>query len=181
MGLMRQTLLKRLNETHNDTPEQRRPPVRRRRRPARPSAKAAGCSSSKNTSTRRPAARRSTPSSSASAPARTRYSITEPDPTGHSYGKAIGKALADANLPPAGGRPARPLRPGDPRARPRRTGRPAHVFGGGLERVPLSPIKAQIGNLAAGSGVDAAAAVLALQPRQDPAGGEHAKVIDGQT
>src|SRR6266568_146756 len=29
------------------------------------------------------------------------HKITEPSPTGHSYGKAIQKALADANLPPA--------------------------------------------------------------------------------
>ena len=28
------------------------------------------------------------------------YSVTEPDPTGHSYGKAISKALTDAKSPP---------------------------------------------------------------------------------
>src|ERR671928_2249901 len=28
------------------------------------------------------------------------YSVTQPDPQGVSYGKAVSKALADANLPP---------------------------------------------------------------------------------
>ena len=30
------------------------------------------------------------------------YSVTEPDPSGRSYGKAISKAFADANIPPTG-------------------------------------------------------------------------------
>src|SRR5260221_520914 len=28
------------------------------------------------------------------------YSVTDPDPSGHSYARAMQKALADANLPP---------------------------------------------------------------------------------
>jgi len=36
------------------------------------------------------------------------------------------------------------------------------VFGGGLERVPLTAIKGQIGNLAAGSGAEAVAAVKSI-------------------
>ena len=53
------------------------------------------------------------------------------------------------------------------------------VFGGGLDRVPLSPIKAQTGSLAAGSGVDAAAAVLALHHNTIPAAINTTNVIDG--
>ena len=55
------------------------------------------------------------------------YSVTEPDPTGHSYGKAIGKALADANLPPTAVDLLVPLRPRHPVARPRGAGRPAQA------------------------------------------------------
>ena len=40
------------------------------------------------------------------------------------------------------------------------------VFGGGLSRVPISTPKAQTGNVAAGSGIDAAAAVLARASQQ---------------
>ena len=122
---MRQILLKRLTETHNDTPETRRPPVRRRRRrhgrrrgrraahPRRVRARQ-GARREDLRGARR--LRRS---------ARTRTASPSPTRRGHSYGKAIGKALADANLPPDGGRPARPLRPGHPVARPRGADRPA--------------------------------------------------------
>ena len=95
------------------------------------------------------------------------YSITEPDPTGHSYGQAIGKALADANLPPTAVDLLVPCGLGIPSHDRAELAGLHNVFGGGLERVPLAPIKAQTGNLAAGSGVDAAAAVLAAAPRQD--------------
>jgi 3-oxoacyl-(acyl-carrier-protein) synthase len=43
------------------------------------------------------------------------------------------------------------------------------AFGDRLGAVPVAPIKAQIGNLAAGSGVDAATAVLCLHDGKIPA------------
>jgi 3-oxoacyl-[acyl-carrier-protein] synthase II len=90
------------------------------------------------------------------------HKITEPCPTGHSYAKAVQKALADANLPPAAVSLIVPNGLGiASHDRAELTGLIA-AFGGGLERIPFAPIKGQIGNMAAGSGVDAATAVLAV-------------------
>ena len=96
------------------------------------------------------------------------YRITEPDPTGGSYAKAVQKALADANLPPAAVDLLVPCG----------TGIAAHdraelnglttVFGGGLARIPVATPKAQTGNMAAGSGVDAAVAALAVRHGKVP-------------
>ena len=96
------------------------------------------------------------------------YRITEPDPHGGSYARAVQKALADADLPPAAVDLLVPCG----------TGIPAHdraelnglttVFGGGLSRIPVSTPKAQTGNVAAGSGIDAAAAVLAVRHDKVP-------------
>jgi 3-oxoacyl-[acyl-carrier-protein] synthase II len=97
------------------------------------------------------------------------YRVTDPDPSGSSYAKAIGKALADANVSPAGVDLLVPNGLGIPRHDRAEISGLLQVFGNDLERVPLAPIKAQIGNLAAGSGVDAAAAVLGLYYRQIPA------------
>jgi 3-oxoacyl-[acyl-carrier-protein] synthase II len=108
------------------------------------------------------------------------YSVTQPEPTGHSYGKAISKALADANLPPNAVDLLVPTGLGiQTHDRAELSGLHT-VFGGGLERVALSPIKAQTGNMAAGSGVDAAAAVLALHHDKIPAALNTRKVIDGK-
>jgi 3-oxoacyl-(acyl-carrier-protein) synthase len=54
------------------------------------------------------------------------------------------------------------------------------AFGGGLARIPFAPIKGQIGNLAAGSGVDAATAVLSVAHNAVPPAVNTKKVIDGQ-
>jgi 3-oxoacyl-[acyl-carrier-protein] synthase II len=90
------------------------------------------------------------------------HRITEPSPTGHSYAKAVQKALADANLPPAAVGLIVPNGLGLAKHdRAELTGLMA-AFGGGLSRIPMSPIKGQTGNLAAGGGVDAATAVLAV-------------------
>jgi 3-oxoacyl-[acyl-carrier-protein] synthase II len=56
-----------------------------------------------------------------------------------------------------------------------------NVFGAGLSRMPLAPIKAQTGNLAAGSGVDAAAAVLSLHHGKIPGAINTRKAVDGQS
>ena len=53
------------------------------------------------------------------------------------------------------------------------------AFGASLSSVAMAPIKAQIGNIAAGSGVDAAAAVLSLHHGRIPAAINTRKIIDG--
>jgi 3-oxoacyl-[acyl-carrier-protein] synthase II len=107
------------------------------------------------------------------------YKVTDPEPSGHSYGMAIGKALKEANLPPNAVNLLVPTGLGIP-SHDRAELKALHnVFGGGLDRVPLAPIKAQIGNIAAGSGVDAAAAVLALHHNTIPGAINTNKTIDG--
>src|SRR6185369_9550098 len=54
------------------------------------------------------------------------------------------------------------------------------VFGGGLERVPMATVKSQIGNLASGSGVEAAAALLALRDQKIPPAINTKKLADGR-
>jgi 3-oxoacyl-[acyl-carrier-protein] synthase II len=96
------------------------------------------------------------------------HDITKPEPTGHSYGKAIAKALKDANLPPAAVDLIVPCGLGIPSHDKAELNGLTQVFGGGLERIAMSPIKSQIGNLAAGSGAEAAAALLALHDGKIP-------------
>ncbi len=89
-------------------------------------------------------------------------SVTEPDPTGHSYGKAVENALKDAKT--SAGEVDLLI--------PHGLGIASHdqaelnglqkALGDNLSRVAFSPLKSQIGNLTAGSGVDAATAVLAI-------------------
>ena len=178
MNLLRQILLKRVTETHNDTPEEAVRPFdadadgtavaeggglfileeygHAKARGAKVYAEVAGFGASQST-----------------------HSITQPDPAGHSYGKAIGKALADANLPPKAVDVLVPCGLGIPSHDRAELAALHNVFGGGLERVPLAPIKAQTGNLASGSGVDAAAAVLALYHNVIPPAVNTHKPLDG--
>ncbi len=178
MNLMRQILLKRVTETHNDTPEQAVRPFdadadgtaaaeggglfiveeyeHAKARGAKIYAEIAGFGASQDA-----------------------YSITLPDPRGQSYGRALSKALADANLPAAAVDVLVPCGLGIPSHDRAELAGLHNVFGGGLSRVPLAPIKAQTGNLAAGSGVDAAAAVLALHHNTIPPAVNTRKMIDG--
>jgi 3-oxoacyl-[acyl-carrier-protein] synthase II len=179
MALVRQTLLKRVTEQHNDSPAEAVRPFdadatglavaegggllileeyeQAQARGAKIYAELVGFGASQDT-----------------------YKVNEPSPTGHSYAKAIGKALADANIPPAGVDLLVPHGLGiASHDRAELTGL-YQVFGGGLGRLPLAPIKAQIGNLAAGSGVDAAAAVLALHAGKIPPAINTRKTLDGQ-
>ncbi|HZL37456.1 MAG TPA: beta-ketoacyl-[acyl-carrier-protein] synthase family protein [Tepidisphaeraceae bacterium] len=97
------------------------------------------------------------------------YSVTDPDPTGHSYAAAITKALADAKVSPAQVGCLVPHGLGIARHDQAELAGLRKAFGEGLENVPLAPIKSQIGSLAAGCGVDAATAVLILHHQQIPA------------
>jgi 3-oxoacyl-[acyl-carrier-protein] synthase II len=178
MSVMRQVLLRRATETHNDTPEQAVRPFdadadgtavgeggglfileeyeRAKDRGAKIYAELVGFGASQDT-----------------------YSVTQPDPQGASYGKAIAKALADANLPPNAVDLMVPCGLGIPGHDRAELAGLHNVFGGGLERVAMAPVKAQTGNLAAGSGVDAAAAVLGLHHNKIPAAINTRKPLDG--
>jgi 3-oxoacyl-[acyl-carrier-protein] synthase II len=178
MSVMRQVLLRRATETHNDSPEQSVRPFdadadgtavgeggglfileeyeRATARGAKIYAELVGFGASQDT-----------------------YSVTQPDPKGTCYGKALSKALADANLPPNAVDLLVPCGLGIPGHDRAELAGLHNVFGGGLERVAMAPTKGQTGNLAAGSGVDAAAAVLALHHGKIPPAVNTRKPLDG--
>jgi 3-oxoacyl-[acyl-carrier-protein] synthase II len=178
MGILRQTLNKRLNETSNDAPAETIRPFdadaagtalgegggllileeyeRAKARGVKIYAEVVGFAASQDS-----------------------YRVTDPEPSGHSYAKAITNALKDAKisadqidlLVPHG------------------LGIPSHdraelaglrlALGGSLEKTPVAPIKAQTGSLAAGTGVDAASAVLALHHATIPPAVNTRKLADG--
>jgi len=179
MGLMRQWLLKRLNESCNEDPAgavrpfdaQARGTVygegggllilesyeHARKRGAKIYAELVGFAASQDT-----------------------YSITEPDPSGRSYGKAIENALKDAKLSPRDVDVVVPHGLGILSQDRAELMGLRHALGAELQRVALAPIKAQIGNLGAGSGVDAAAAALCVHSGKVPPATNTRNVIDGQ-
>ncbi len=179
MGLMRQVLLKRVTESQNENPTEALRPFdsdatgtaigegggllileeyeHAKKRGAKIFAELVGFGASQDT-----------------------FKISEPNPDGHSYGKAIAKALADANVPPAGVDLLIPFGLGIAAHDRAELNGLTQVFGGALERVPMSPIKAQTGNLAAGSGVEAVAAAMAISTGKIPAAINTRKIIDGK-
>ena len=178
MGLMRQQLLGRLNESHNDDPDAAVRPFdadasgtafgegggllileeleHAKKRGARVYAELLGFAASQDA-----------------------HSVTEPDPTGHSYGKAVANALRDAKLAP---------RDVDVLV-PHGLGIAAHdraelkgltkALGDDLKRVAVAPIKSQIGMLGVGCGADAAAAVMSIHTGTVPPARNTRKPIDG--
>lgn len=178
MNLMRQILLGRCTLTHNDTPESAVRPFdqdadgavaaeggglfileeyeRAKQRGARIYAELVGFGASQDA-----------------------YSVTQPDPSGKSYARAIQKALAEANLPPNAVDLLVPCGLGIPTHDRAELNGLSAVFGHGLSRVPLAPVKAQLGNLAAGSGVDAAAAALGLFHNKIPPAVNTKKPVKG--
>jgi 3-oxoacyl-[acyl-carrier-protein] synthase II len=168
MGLMRQCLLKRATETHNDSPETAVRPF-----DADASGTAVGeggglfiLEEFEHATTRGAKIYAELVGFGASQDT---HKVTEPAPSGDSYGKAIAKALADANVPPAGVDLLVPCGLGIPSHDRAELNGLTSLFGGGLSRIAMAPIKSRTGNLAAGSGVDAAAAVLALHHNKIPA------------
>jgi len=161
MGLLRQVLLGRVTTRHNQTPEQAVRPFdaeasgtaigeggglfileeyeRAVRRGAQRYAEIVGFAASQDT-----------------------YSVTDPDPAGHSYAAAISRAMAEAGVTPRQVGCFVPHGLGIVSHDRAELAALSRALGEELGRVPLCPIKAQTGNLAAGSGVDAAAAVLAV-------------------
>ncbi len=178
MNLMRQSLLGRVSTTHNDSPGEAVRPFdadasgsavgeggglfileeyeHARARNARAYAELVGFGASQDT-----------------------HSVIEPDPSGHSYGKAIAKALQDAGLKGADVGLLVPHGLGIPGHDRSELTAFRKALGDSINTVPLSPIKAQMGTLAAGSGVDAAAAVLSLYHGKIPAAVNTKKPIDG--
>lgn len=177
MGLVRQCLLKRATSSHNQSPENAVRPFdadasglaigeggglfiledyeRAKSRQAKIYAEVAGFGASQDS-----------------------YKITNPDPSGHSYAQAIKNALADANAEPHQIGCLVPHGLGIPAFDRAELAGLKTALGHALSTIPLAPIKAQIGNLAAGCGVDAAAAVLALQTGQIPPAINTRKPID---
>ncbi len=179
MNLMRQILLKRVTESHNDSPERAVRPFDQdargtvvgegggllileeyehaREREGKIYAELVGFGASQDT-----------------------YKVTEPDPSGHSYGKAIAKALADAGVTPADVDLLVPTGLGISSHDRAELAGMKKALGDALPDIAIAPIKAQTGNLAAGSGVDAAAAVLSLHHGKIPAALNTRKIIDNQ-
>jgi 3-oxoacyl-[acyl-carrier-protein] synthase II len=178
MGVMRQSLLKRLNESCNDYPCSAVRPFdadakgtvfgeggglliieeyeHAKKRGAKIYAELVGFAASQDT-----------------------YKITEPDPSGHSYGKAIENALKDAKLSAKDVDMLVPHGLGIADFDKAELNGMKKALGSELERVAVAPIKAQIGNLGAGVGADAAAAVLSIQSGVVPPAINTKRTADG--
>jgi 3-oxoacyl-[acyl-carrier-protein] synthase II len=179
MGLMRQELLKRLNNDYNDRPEESVRPFdaeakgavygegggllileeyeHAKKRGARIYAELIGFAASQDT-----------------------YSTSEPDPTGQSYAKAVENALKDGGVTPREIDVFVPNGIGLPGSDRAELNGLRKALGADLERIALSPIKPQIGYLGAGVGVDAAAAALSVSTGKVPPAKNIGKIIDGQ-
>jgi len=167
MGLIRQTMLKRLNETSNDSPAGALRPFdadaagtvlgegggllileeyeRAKARGAKMYAELVGFAASQDS-----------------------YKLTEPEPSGRSYSNAIVNALKEATISPAAVDLHVPNGLGIASHDRAELNGLAKVYGDRLGGVAMSPIKAQIGSLAAGGGVDVAAAALAVHHGKIP-------------
>ena len=109
------------------------------------------------------------------------YSVTEPDPTGHSYGKAIENALKDAKANVSDIDLLIPHGLGIPTHDAAELNGLKKALGDALATIPFAPLKAQIGNCAAGSGIDAATAVLSIAHGKIPPAINTARPIDDMT
>lgn len=96
------------------------------------------------------------------------YSITEPDPTGHSYSKALENAMKDAKVNRDDVSLIMPHGLGIARTDAAEYNGLSKAFGSSLGKPAASFIKAQLGSFAAGGGVDAATAVLSIANNMVP-------------
>ncbi|HEY1921229.1 MAG TPA: beta-ketoacyl-[acyl-carrier-protein] synthase family protein [Tepidisphaeraceae bacterium] len=178
MAILRHTLLKRLNETHNETPGDAVRPFdseasgmvpaegggllileeydRAKARGAKIYAELVGFAASQDT-----------------------YKITDPEPSGHSYAMAIGKALKDANVSAADVGLIIPNGLGIASHDRAELAGLKQAFGSHLSAIPMSLTKAQTGTMAAGSGVEVGTAVLAMGEQKIPPSINTKKPIDG--
>ncbi len=161
MGIIRPQLLGRLNTTHNDRPADAVRPFDQaaagtvygegggllileeyehaRSRNARIYAELVGFAASQDT-----------------------HSLTSPDPTGYSYSRALAGALRDAGATAGDVDLVVPHGIGVPECDRAELAGLKTVFADQLSRPMMAPIKAQVGYLAAGCGLDAATAVLSI-------------------
>ena len=167
MGLMRQQLLGRMNVTANDTPETAV-------RPFDPDA--AGTvfgegggllilESYEHATARGATIYAELAGFAASMDA---YSVTANDPSGRSYAKAVENALRDARLTPGDVDLLIPHGIGYAPSDASELNGIVKGFGDHAARIPVAPLKSQYGHLAAGCGVDAAAAVLSIRHSKIP-------------
>jgi 3-oxoacyl-[acyl-carrier-protein] synthase II len=178
MGLIRQTLIKRLNETSNDAPNEAVRPFdesaagtaigegggllileeyeHAKSRGAKIYAELVGFGASQDA-----------------------YRVTDPEPSGHSYGMAIKNAMKEANASPADIGCLVPCGLGIPLHDKAELAGLKLAFGEALASVPFSPIKGQTGSLAAGNGVEPAAAALSVAHGKIPGAVNLSKVRDG--
>jgi 3-oxoacyl-[acyl-carrier-protein] synthase II len=178
MGLVRQGMLRRLTESHNDSPSDAVRPFdaaadgtalsegggllileeyeRAKARGANIYAELVGFAASQDC-----------------------YKITDPDPTGRSYGQAISRALADAALAADTVNLHIPNGLGIASHDRAELNGLTRAYGGRLGAVPMSPLKGQLGSLAAGSGVEVAATVLAVHHGKIPPAPNTRKSLGG--
>lgn len=178
MGLMRQTLLKRLNESGNESPETA---VRPFDESAKGTAIAEGgglliLEELEHARSRGAKIYAELVGFGASQDA---YKVTDPEPSGHSYGMAIKKAMEDAKVSAQAVDCVVPCGLGIASHDKAELAGLKFAFGESLEKIPLAPIKGQIGSLAAGAGVDAATAVMALANNTVPGAINTGKPRDG--
>ena len=107
------------------------------------------------------------------------YSVTEPDPSGHSYAAAVKNALRDARVEAGDVDLVVPNGLGIPAFDRAELAGLGKALGERLTGAYFSPIKSQIGNLAAGGGVDVAAAVLSVAAGRVPPATNTVDPIDG--
>jgi 3-oxoacyl-[acyl-carrier-protein] synthase II len=178
MGMMRQQLLGRLNRTHNDRPADAVRPFDRdaagtvcgegggllvledyehaKARGARIYAEVVGFGASQDTT-----------------------SPTEPDATGGPVARATRAALRDAKLDPSQIDLIVPHGLGLPKADQAELKGLQATFGESLSKPFFAPLKAQTGNLAAGTGADVATTALALAHGKVPPAVNTRSMIEG--
>lgn len=178
MGLLRHTLLKRVNESANDSPERAVRPFdadaagtavgegggllileeieRAQKRGAKIYAELVGFAASQDS-----------------------FKITDPEPSGRSYAKAITNALKDAKLSPSDVGLVIPNGMGISKHDHAELTGLRGALDSNLPKIPLAATKAQTGDLFAGSAVDAATAVLSLHQGKIPPSINTRKPIDG--
>jgi 3-oxoacyl-(acyl-carrier-protein) synthase len=179
MSLMRQILLRRVTETCNDSPAQAVRPFDQNAS-GTVVAEGGGLFIIEDYSHARARGAKIYAELAGFAASQDSYSVTQPDPSGRSYAKAITKALDDAMVKPQNVNLLVPHGLGIPTHDRAELAGLKYAFGDALANIPMAPIKAQVGNIAAGCGVDAAAAVLSLRESKIPAALNTTDVIDNQ-
>jgi 3-oxoacyl-[acyl-carrier-protein] synthase II len=178
MGILRQTLLGRMNPSSNENPAQAVRPFdpnaqgtvmgegagllileeyeRAKKRGAKIYAELIGFAASQDS-----------------------YKITDPEPSGHSYAQAIRNALKEAGVTPDDISVFVPNGLGITSHDKAELAGIRAALGNATEKIPLAPGKAQLGSLAAGSGVEVADAVLTLHHGKIPPAANTPKMTGG--